>query len=188
MSVRITNTCISLSYAKYSAAVRANLGVIIRSMVGSDALFINNTTLSIDPFFSKSVIKNLDVSILTPIAAKTIAKFSSELSNTSLCLTNDAYRQIYAPISLCGRPLAEKSGIFYPLAIEFITSIEEIPVYIISYGYILLYGFIGIPYISKNSSANIYGPLSIGTPEPLNTLPNISSEIGIFNTSPVNST
>lgn len=42
--------------------------------------------------------------------------------------------------------------------------------------------------MSKNSSANIYGPLSIGTPEPLNTLPNISSEIGIFKTSPVNST
>jgi hypothetical protein len=29
--------------------------------------------------------------------------------------------------------------------------------------------------------------LSIGTPEPLNDLPNISSDIGIFNTDPVNS-
>ena len=76
----ITNTCISFSYARYSAAVRASLGVIILSIVGSEAVFINRATLSIEPFFSKSVIKNLEVSLLTPIAAKTMAKFSSEWS------------------------------------------------------------------------------------------------------------
>jgi len=52
---------------------------------------------------------------------------------------------------------------------------------------ILWNGLIGSPVISKKSSANIGGPLSIGLPDPLNVLPNISSEIGIFNTSPVNS-
>ncbi len=41
--------------------------------------------------------------------------------------------------------------------------------------------------MSKKSSAKTGGPLSIGTPEPLNDLPNISSDIGIFNTDPVNS-
>lgn len=38
------------------------------------------------------------------------------------------------PISLCGRPFAENKGIFWPLAIEFIVSMAEIPVYIISRG------------------------------------------------------
>jgi hypothetical protein len=37
MSVRMTSTCFPHSYAKYSAVVRAILGVIIRSMVGSFA-------------------------------------------------------------------------------------------------------------------------------------------------------
>ena len=35
---------------------------------------------------------------------------------------------MYAPISLCGKPFALKSGIFYPLAIEFMQSMAEIPV------------------------------------------------------------
>jgi hypothetical protein len=39
---------------------------------------MNKTTLSIDPFYSKSVLKKRATSILTPIAPKTIAKFSSE--------------------------------------------------------------------------------------------------------------
>lgn len=52
--------------------------MIILSMVGSAAWFINKATLSIEPFFSKSVIKNREVSLLTPMAAKTMAKFSSE--------------------------------------------------------------------------------------------------------------
>ena len=37
--------------------------------------------------------------------------------------------------SLCGRPAAEKMGIFWPRAIEFMVSIVEIPVWIISSGY-----------------------------------------------------
>ena len=39
----------------------------------------------------------------------------------------------------------------------------------------------------RNFSAKTGGPLSIGIPDPLNALPSISSDIGIFNTSPVNS-
>jgi len=45
----------------------------------------------------------------------------------------------------------------------------------------------GAPLISMNFSAKTGGPLSMGIPEPLNYLPNISSAIGIFNVSPVNS-
>jgi hypothetical protein len=51
---------------------------MILSIVGSFARFMNKATLSIDPFCSKSVLKNLATSIFTPIAPKTIAKFSSE--------------------------------------------------------------------------------------------------------------
>ena len=47
--------------------------------------------------------------------------------------------------SLWGRPAAEKIGIFCPRAIEFITSIVEIPVWIISSGYIREYGLMGEP-------------------------------------------
>lgn len=36
--------------------------------------------------------------------------------------------------SLCGRPAAEKSGIFWPRAMEFMTSMAEMPVWIISFG------------------------------------------------------
>jgi hypothetical protein len=42
--------------------------------------------------------------------------------------------------------------------------------------------------ISKKSSARTFGPPSIGFPDPLKVLPNISSEMGILSTSPVNST
>jgi hypothetical protein len=45
----------------------------------------------------------------------------------------------------------------------------------------------GVPLIGKNFSAKTGGPLSIGSPDPLNYLPNISSAIGIYNVSPVNS-
>lgn len=41
--------------------------------------------------------------------------------------------------------------------------------------------------MSRKSSAKIGGPLSIGFPEPLNTLPNISSDTGVLKMSPVNS-
>lgn len=42
--------------------------------------------------------------------------------------------------------------------------------------------------MSRKSSANTFGPPSIGFPDPLKVLPNISSDIGILSTSPVNST
>ena len=42
-----------------------------------------------------------------------------------------------------GRPDAENSGIFWPRAIEFITSMAEIPVWIISFGYVRAYGLMG---------------------------------------------
>jgi hypothetical protein len=46
----------------------------------------------------------------------------------------------------------------------------------------------GEPLMSKYSSANTLGPLSIGRPEPSKIRPNMSSETGIFKLSPVNST
>jgi hypothetical protein len=41
--------------------------------------------------------------------------------------------------------------------------------------------------ISRKSSAKTAGPLSMAFPEPLNTLPNMSSETGVLKISPVNS-
>ena len=72
-----------------------------------------------------------------PIAAKTMANDSSESSDVVplvLCLTRPACLQICAAISLCGRPAAEKSGIFCPRATEFMQSMVEMPVWIISSG------------------------------------------------------
>ena len=48
--------------------------------------------------------------------------------------TRPACRQIWAAMSLWGRPAAEKRGIFWPRAMEFMVSIVEIPVWIISSG------------------------------------------------------
>jgi len=91
------------------------------------------------PFSSKSRVKNRAVSRFTPIAANTMEKFSSWPSCTPLlvtpCLwTNPAWRQICAAISLCGRPAAEKMGIFCPRAMEFMVSMAEMPVETISSG------------------------------------------------------
>ena len=44
ISVRITRMCMPFSNARYSAAVRATLGVIRRSTTGSLARFRNMTT------------------------------------------------------------------------------------------------------------------------------------------------
>lgn len=130
--------------------------------VGSLAKLRNSVTRSSDPFSSKSCLKKRAVSMLTPIAAKTIEKLSSWSSWTDLVgfpwpgltpplLTRPACRQICAAIcwckiketrlvkcgviytkegqtSLCGKPAAEKIGIFWPRAIEFIASMVEIPV------------------------------------------------------------
>lgn len=70
---------------------------------------------------------------------------SRRFGDFSSRLTKPAWRQIWAAISLWGRPAAEKSGIFCPLAIEFITSMVEIPVWIISSGYVLSLGLIELP-------------------------------------------
>lgn len=106
------------------------------SYVGSFARLRKRVTLSKLPFSSKSLVKNRLVSMLTPIAAKTIEKFSSCPSCTSLVglFTRPACRQIWAAISLWGRPAAEKIGIFCPRAIEFMVSMADIPVAIISSG------------------------------------------------------
>ena len=58
--------------------------------------------------------------------------------------------QCFAPgmtarTSLCGKPAAENIGIFCPRAMEFIVSIVEMPVWIISSGYIREYGLMGEP-------------------------------------------
>ena len=59
--------------------------------VGSLARFKKSVTRSKLPFSSKSVLKNRAVSMLTPMAAKTMEKLSSCISWTSLlCLTNPA--------------------------------------------------------------------------------------------------
>mmetsp|Transcript_83168 Transcript_83168/g.147250 ORF Transcript_83168/g.147250 Transcript_83168/m.147250 type:complete len:215 (+) Transcript_83168:98-742(+) len=187
MSVRMTKTCCSRVYAKYSAVVSASLGVTIRSIVGSFAKFIKSTTFSMEPFSSKSFLKNRAVSIFTPIAPKTMLKFSAEWSITSLPFTRDACRQTCAAMSLCGRPAAEKRGSFWPRTTEFIVSIALMPVWIISLGYTRDFGFRGAPLMSRNSSASTTGPLSIGLPEPLKARPMRSSEIGILSVSPVNS-
>ena len=67
-------------------------------------------------------------------------------------------------------------------------SIVEIPVWIISSGYVRACGLIGIPLMSRNSSASTAGPLSIGLPEPLKMRPSMSSETGVVRMFPENST
>mmetsp|Transcript_15425 Transcript_15425/g.43831 ORF Transcript_15425/g.43831 Transcript_15425/m.43831 type:complete len:232 (+) Transcript_15425:292-987(+) len=187
MSVRMTNTCCSRVYAKYSAVVRASRGVTMRSMVGSFARFMNSTTFSMEPFSSKSRLKKVAVSLFTPMAPKTMLKFSLEWSLTSLPLTREACRHTCAAISLCGRPAAENSGSFCPRTTEFIVSMALMPVWIISLGYTRDLGLRGAPLMSRKSSASTAGPLSIGFPEPLKARPRRSSEIGILRVSPVNS-
>ena len=169
MSVNITKTFISRSKAKYSAAVKAILGVAIRSIAGSFARLINITVLSIAPVFLKSFIKKSASSNVIPIAAKTIAKFSL-LFKTVDCLA------ICAASSLCGNPLAEKIGSFCPLTNVFSPSIADIPVCMNSWGYVLAIGLIVVASISRLFFADISGILSIGFPNPLNVLPIISSE------------
>jgi hypothetical protein len=105
--------------------------------VGSFAKFKNRVTRSILPFSSKSRVKKRLVSRLTPMAPKTMEKLSSWSSCTPLVgfPTRLACLQIWAAISLWGRPDEEKMGIFWPRAMEFIVSMAEIPVEIISSGY-----------------------------------------------------
>ena len=107
---------------------------MMRSIVGSFARLRKSAVCAIAPLSSKSLRKKRAVSMLTPIAPNTIAKFSACESSVSFCATSEACRQICAATSLCGRPAAEKSGIFWPRAIEFMTSMALTPVWIIALG------------------------------------------------------
>ena len=85
MSVRITSTCISRSYARNSAVVNASRGVRILSIEGSDDKLRNKTVLSNAPLSSNCFMKKFDSSLVIPIAAKTTEKFSS-VPRTFACL------------------------------------------------------------------------------------------------------
>ena len=67
-------------------------------------------------------------------------------------------------------------------------SIVEMPVWIISSGYVRICGLMGWPLMSRKSSGNTAGPLSIGLPEPLKMRPSMSSETGVVRMLPENST
>ena len=122
ISVRITRICIPQSKARYSAAVRATLGVIRRSTTGSLARFRYITTWSDTPLSSKVRRKNSATSYLTPMAANTMANFSSELSPKDACFTIWAARRSW------GRPFPEKIGSFWPRIRVVRPSMAEIPV------------------------------------------------------------
>mmetsp|Transcript_17087 Transcript_17087/g.55789 ORF Transcript_17087/g.55789 Transcript_17087/m.55789 type:complete len:225 (-) Transcript_17087:125-799(-) len=163
---------------------------MMRSIVGSLARLRNKVTRSSAPFSSKSCLKKRAVSMFTPMAAKTMANDSSESSEVVAlidCLTRPACRQICAAISLCGRPAAENRGIFWPRATEFMQSMVEMPVWIISSGYVRTCGLMGMPLMSRYSSASTGGPLSMGLPEPLKMRPSMSSDTGVVKMLPVNS-
>ena len=78
MSVRMTRTCIPFSYARYSAAVNATFGVVILSIAGSFARFMNKTVLSMAPVRLKSEMKKSASSKVIPMAPKTTANGSSD--------------------------------------------------------------------------------------------------------------
>ena len=73
MSVMMTSTWYPWVKARYSAAVRAQRGVRIRSMMGSAARLRNMTTRWRAPASSKFRRKNSAVSFFTPMAANTMA-------------------------------------------------------------------------------------------------------------------
>ena len=122
ISVRITRMCMPFSKARYSAAVNATFGVIRRSTTGSFARFRYITTWSDTPLSSKVRRKNSATSYFTPIAAKTMANFSS------LLLPKDACCTICAASWSWGRPFPEKIGSFCPRIRVVRPSIAEIPV------------------------------------------------------------
>ena len=122
ISVKITRTFISHSYARYSAAVNAQRGVIILSRIGSSDKLINIHTLSITPVSSKERLNVSATSFLTPIAPNTIQKFSAS------CPVNDACLTIWLASLSCGKPEPEKIGNFCPRIKVFNPSIADIPV------------------------------------------------------------
>ena len=81
------------------------LGVIILSMVGSLAKLRKRHTFSMDPFSSKSCLKNLAASMFTPIAANTIAKLSwTKFNDKDILLYKverclDVYLKLYISVT-----------------------------------------------------------------------------------------
>ena len=71
--------------------------------------------------------KNRATSYLTPMAANTMTNGSSEVRIF-------AWRMICAASLLWGRPLPEKMGSFWPRMRVFIPSMQEIPVWMKSFG------------------------------------------------------
>ena len=74
ISVRMTKMSMPRSNARYSAAVKAQRGVMIRSMIGSLDRFKNMTTRLPVLASSKALRKYCATSFFTPMAAKTMAK------------------------------------------------------------------------------------------------------------------
>ena len=70
-----------------SAAVNAHLGVSILSTIGSSARLTYITTFSITPVSSKDLLNKSATSFFTPIAPKTIQKFSASSPVNFACLT-----------------------------------------------------------------------------------------------------
>ena len=88
--------------------------------------------------------KNRATSYLTPMAAKTMTNGSSEVRIF-------AWRTICAASRLCGRPLPEKIGSFCPRTSVFMPSMQEIPVWMKSRGYVRASGLMGTPLTSRRS-------------------------------------
>src|SRR3989344_4630696 len=185
MSVMMTSTCMFFSYARYSAVVRARRGVIILSTEGSSARFRKRTARSSAPVFSKSRMKKSASSLVIPTAANTTANgssFAPAFAATFACLA------ICTANWLCGRPDAEKMGSFCPRTRVFSPSIVDTPVWMKSRGSARAYGLIGAPFMSSLFSGIIAGPLSRGSPNPVNTRPSISVETPSCMVSPRNFT
>ena len=128
------------SKARYSAAVRATLGVISLSTTGSLARFRYITTWSDTPLSSKVRRKNSATSILYTHCRKDNGKVLIIVASKEACCT------IWAASWSWGSPLPEKIGSFCP-RIRVCQSVNgrEIPVWIKFLGYSLVTGFSGRP-------------------------------------------
>ena len=124
MSVMMTRTCIPCSKARYSAAVSAQRGVRMRSMIGSFERFRNMTTFCSTPDSSKERRKYSATSFFAPMAAKTMQNLSSPSSLMRAC------RAICTASSLCFMPEPEKMGSFCPRISVMSVSMVEMPVLI----------------------------------------------------------
>ena len=164
----ITNTCLPLSNARYSAKVRAVFGVMVRSIDGSSASDRKSATLSSTPVSSNESMKKRATSYLTPIAAKTMQK--------SLALPRTfAWRAICAASWLWARPLPLKIGSFCPWIRVVIPSMTETPVWMKSRGYSRAVGLMAEPLTSRSSAAWGSAEPSLLCPRPFMTRPSICS-------------